>query len=172
MVRADNKQDSDQPHFYSQYWIDVASGKTSAMMPSASIEIEEEEDLDDLAFAQPEIVTKPKASKPVEKKPDAAHSTLTSLADLANIELLMKSSAEMDDTLMPDITAGLGETADVDAAYDLPANLAEEPVEAALPEEEFTFDEEEEEEDEWGSPRRKKGGKPKQRREHRRVLGR
>lgn len=167
MVRVDNKQDSDQPHFYSQYWIDVASGKPSATLSSAPTEIEEEEDLDDLAFAPPEIVTKPKASKPVEKKPDAAHSTLTSFADLANIELLMKSSAEMDDTLMPDITAGLDEAPGADTDFDLSDDLAGEPEEAVAPEEEFPFDEEEEEEDEWGSPRRKKGGKPKQRREHR-----
>ena len=167
MVRADNKQDSDQPHFYSQYWIDVASGKPGATLSSASTEIEEEEeDLDDLAFAQPEIVTKPKASKPVEKKPDAAHSTLTSFADLANIELLMKSSAEMDDTLMPDITAGLDESPSADTSYDLSSDLAEEPLEAALPEDE-TYPEEDEEEDEWGAPRRKKAGKPKPRREHR-----
>lgn len=165
MVRADNKQDSDQPHFYSQYWIDVASGKPSATMSSATSEIEEEEeDLDDLSFAQPEIVTKPKATKPAEKKPDAAHSTLTSFADLANIDLLMKNSAEMDDTMMPDITAGL-DAEDLDVGYDLVPE-AEEPEEAVAQEEEFPFDEDEEEEDEWGDSRRKKGGKPK-RREHR-----
>jgi hypothetical protein len=166
MVRADNKQDSDQPHFYSQYWIDVASGKPSASLSSAPIEVEEEEDLDDLSFAQPEIVTKPKVSKPVEKKPDVAHSTLTSLADLANIDLLMKNSAEMDDTMMPDITAGLGETAGADTGFDLPPEVAEEPAEAATPEDEFPFEDEEEEDDEWGGARRKKGSKPK-RREHR-----
>src|SRR5579859_2847425 len=102
MVRADSKQDSDRPHFYSQFWIDVAQGKTS--VPDAGApSVAEEEDIDDISFAGalPEI-SKPKASKPAEKKPEPGRSTLTSLADLANIDMLMKNSTAMDDTTMPD----------------------------------------------------------------------
>ncbi len=171
MVRADSKQDSDRPHYYSQFWIDVAQGKTSATMGAPS-EAEEEE-ADDMAFAAPlPEISKPKTGKPAEKKPEPGRSTLTSFADLANIDMLMKNSAAMDDTMMPDITASISETqAPGEAAldYDVEAEAAEAP-ETALPgqEEEYFFDEEEEDEDEdWGGSRRKKPGKSKRREQHR-----
>lgn len=162
MVRADNKQDTDQPHYYSQYWIDVAMGKSGAAPAAVSAPSDaEEEDLDDLGFAPQEVV-KPRPSKSAEKKPEPTHSTLTSFADLANIDMLMKNSAEMDDTMMPDITAGLDDTAGVEVGYDA-APEAETTEAAADQEDESYYDEEEDEEEdeEWGGPRRKKGGKPK-----------
>src|SRR5260370_41893994 len=47
-----------------------------------------------------------KPAKPPEKKPEPARPTITSLADLANIDLLMKSSAEMEGDEVPDIETG------------------------------------------------------------------
>lgn len=173
MVRADSKQDSDRPHFYSQFWIDVAQGKQSVPAVGAPSEAEEE-DVDDMAFAAPlPEISKPKASKPVEKKPEPGRSTLTSFADLANIDMLMKNSAAMDDTMMPDITANISEEEAPSVAaldYDIETDAAAETPETALSSQDEDFldfeEEEEEEDDDWGGSRRKKPGKPK-RREHR-----
>ncbi len=172
MARVDNKPDSDRPHFYSQFWIDVALGKPSAPV-ATPIESEEDEE-EDLAFVAPRPEARPKPSKPAEKKPDTGRSTLTSLADLANIDMLMKNSAEMDDTEMPDITesirAGVPPSVpglDYDVETDAPADN-EETATAAQDEDFFDFDEEEDEDDEdWGGSRRKKPGKQPKRREHR-----
>ncbi len=173
MVRADSKQDSDRPHLYSQDWIDVALGKPSVAAVSAPSEVEDEEE-DELAFAAPKAEAKPKPSKPVEKKPEVGRSTLTSLADLANIDMLMKNSAAMDDTMMPDITASISEEEAPSVAgldYDIETDAAAETPETALSSQDedfYDFDEEEDEEGEdWGGSRRKKPGKPTKRREHR-----
>jgi hypothetical protein len=174
MVRADSKQDSDRPHFYSQYWIDVALGKPSVAAVAAPAETEiEDEDDDEMAFAAPKPEARPKPSKLVEKKPDTSRSTLTSLADLANIDMLMKNSAAMDDTEMPDITASISDVEapsvaglDYDVETDAAANTPETAT-ASQDEDFYDFDEEEDEEgDDWGGSRRKKPGKQK-RREHR-----
>jgi hypothetical protein len=174
MVRADSKPDSDRPHYYSQYWIDVAMGKpaAAAVTAPAAADLEDEED-DELAFAAPKVEPQPKASKPAEKKPDAGRQPLTSFADLANIEELMRSSAEMDDTVTPDITAGIGEHLppsvpglDYDVETDSAAN---EPETATASQDEnfYDYDEEEDEEDEdWGASRRKKPGKNKRHEPH------
>lgn len=160
MVRVDNRQDSDQPHYYSQFWIDVAMGKTGATPAAAAAPSEaEDEELDDLSFAAPEA-PKAKPSKSAEKKPDAGHSTLTSFADLANIDLLMKNSAEMDDAVMPDITAGLDDTAGAEIGYDATPE-ADETAAATDASDETFYDDEEEDDEDWDNSRRKKGGKPK-----------
>lgn len=169
MVRADNKQDSDRPHFYSQYWIDVAMGKPSVASVSAPAE-DEIEDEDEFAFAAPQAEVKPdtrnKASKTPDKKVDTGHSTLTSLADLANIDLLMKNSAAMDDTVMPDITTGLGAD-EAPNVGDLDYGASDEESTASA-DDDFAYDDEDEEEDgDWGNSRRKKPGKNKRREPHR-----
>jgi hypothetical protein len=177
MVRADSKQDSDRPHFYSQYWIDVASGKPSSVAAELTADEAEftDEDEDELAFAAPKPEARPKPSKPVEKKPDTSRSTLTSLADLANIDMLMKNSAAMDDTVTPDITASISEEEAPSVAaldYDVETDAAADTPETATASQDedfYDFDEEEDEEsDDWGGSRRKKPGKPNKRREQHR----
>ncbi len=168
MVRADSKQDSDRPHFYSQYWIDVAMGKPTAAAVSAPAEDEIEEE-DEFAFAAPQAEVKPdtrsKAAKGADKKVDTGHSTLTSLADLANIDMLMKNSAEMDDTMMPDITAGLGAD-EAPGIGDLDYDTSDEEATASA-DDEFAYEDEDEEDEDWGNSRRKKPGKSKRREQHR-----
>ncbi|MEO7000706.1 MAG: hypothetical protein ABI068_02820 [Ktedonobacterales bacterium] len=184
MARRDLIQDTDRPHYYSQYWLDVAMGRQKSAAPVAEPEVSADELDDEFAAALPVIdlpkvearpESKAKATK-AEKKPEPApRPTLNSLADLANIDLLMKSSAEMGDDQAPDIEAGVGPTFDdsVATGFDLAASPpaveeAEEPATAAE-DEGFTDFDEEEEEDEWGAPRRKKGPtKPAKRREQRR----
>ena len=163
-IRTDSRQDSDRPHYYSQFWIDVAMGKQSPTLPeSPAIVEDDEEDLESeiLAIApkpEPKPEPKAKAPKAAEKKPEA-RPTITSLADLANIDMLMRSSAAMDEDEAPDISAGLGAAAGPDITLDVvsPPDLTSSETEA-IPE---GF-EEEEEDDEWGGGRRKpKPGKAK-----------
>lgn len=166
-LRSDGRQDSDRPHFYSQYWIDVAMGKTSPMLPEPALAHEAPEESDDdleadiLAMA-PKPEPKPaKAPKVAEKKPDA-HAPMTSLADLAKIDMLMKSSAAMDDDEAPDISAGLNATGP-DITLDVLNSESAEPAEEGFDE----FDEESEEDDDWGGGRRKpKQGKAKRHERH------
>ena len=175
MARKDLIQDTDRPHYYSQYWIDVAMGKQKPIAPMIEPEIEADAE-DDLVVEAPapKPVAQPRAAKPVEKKPEPApRPTLTSFADLANIEALMKSSAEMGDDQTPDIEAGVGAVLDdaIATNFDLDALAAEPEAEPAFASEddEFADFEEEDEEDEWGNTRRSKKGptKPAKRRERR-----
>ncbi|SRR5487761_2542725 len=172
MVRTDSRQDSDRPQFYSQFWIDVAMGKSSVAATAAPADVEEDEE-EALPFVapKPEVVSKAKP-KVAEKKPEPGRGTITSFADLANIDELMKHSAAMDDTQMPDIIASLGDVrvkSDTDLDYDF-GGEAETPAPALADQDESAFEDYDEEEDEesedWGGSRRKKPGKAK-RREHR-----
>jgi hypothetical protein len=178
MIKRDAGQDGDRTHFYSQYWIDVALGRPTgaAAVAAEPAAPQDELDLDDedltpRAAIRPEPAPKPaKPAKTPEKKPEPAK--LSSLADLANIDLLMKNSAELDDDVAPDLASGYrGE----DTAPALPMDAPLEDAEETEPEmeslEEYEADEldydEDEEDDEWGGGQRGKK-KPNQRRERRR----
>jgi hypothetical protein len=172
MIRRDANQDGDRPHFYSQYWIDVALGKPTGSSATAAVATEPEEDfdLDDEALApplpavRPEPVAKPaKPAKAPEKKAEPAK--ISSFADLANIDLLMKNSAQLDDDVAPDLAGGY------EIPADAPAFPLDEPVEAdeevepaieSLEEAEALEydDDEDEEDDEWGNRRPGKKTKP------------
>jgi hypothetical protein len=172
MTRKDTSQEMDRPHYYSQFWVDVAAGKRSVADVGSDAEPFEADD--ELPLALPEYETavparpaaKPKAAKP-EKKPEPARPTITSLADLANIDLLMKNSAEMDGDEVPDLEAGaiddlapFGEpsTEETPVVTDFevkPEDAAEAEAGAEEEEDEFAGDDfDEEEEDEWGGTRR------------------
>jgi hypothetical protein len=174
LSRKDNSQDLDRPHFYSQFWIDVAQGKrdlSAVRAPDTDTEDIEEEEFGMPPEPAVTALPKPKAApKTSEKKVEPPRPVISSLADLANIDLLMRSSAEMDSDEVPDIEAGaiddlgpFGQTTaeneptivtdfDLDEAEHEPAELREE----SLDEEDGDFDEEEE--DDWGSTR--KSSKP------------
>lgn len=192
MIRKDIALDADRPHYYSQFWIDVAAGKREIGAPlPAAPEHELEHELMDMVEAaattefepdgaelEPEVPVakpvRPAKAKAEPKRAEPARSALTSLADLAKIDLMMKSSAEMGDETVPDIehaaTAPMDEEAIV-TDFDPNAVPFEEPEEPVAEEElaEEHFDEE----DDWGEeegPRR--GSKPakRQRREPRREF--
>jgi hypothetical protein len=168
--RKDTSQELDRPHFYSQFWIDVAQGKRDLSATRVAESDSEGEDSDEEFGLQPEPIVspgpKPRAAKAPEKKVEPPRPVISSLADLANIDLLMKSSAEMDSDEVPDIEAGamddlgpFGQTPEapqpsIITDFDLD-DVESEPEAAAgeeLDEESEDFDEEEE--DDWGSPRR------------------
>lgn len=159
-IRTDNRLDPERPHYYSQYWIDVAMGKQPATLPEPAQAAEEEEPEElEPEFVAPAPKPEPKPKpKVAEKKPEVR--PLTSLADLANIDMLMKSSAAMDDDQAPDISGGLDNVPDI--SLDVVSG-AEPPAEASEGDEAFDEEFEEDEEDsEWGPGRRKqKPGKAK-----------
>jgi hypothetical protein len=179
MSRRDLAADLDRPHFYSQFWIDVAMGKRDASAATAvEVEAEIEPDmLDELDEAELEPVAKAparKPAKPPEKRPEPARPTITSLADLANIDLLMKSSAEMEGDEVPDIETGpASDLAPIVTDFDVEDAAAEPEVAAAEEEDlgEGDFDEEEEE-DEWGSRRKPSKPQKQERRRERPDRGR
>jgi len=165
MSRRDLAADLDRPHFYSQFWIDVASGKRDVVAaPAAETEAEfeeaEEPEFEPVAKVAPPVAVRKPAKAP-ERKPEPVRPALTSLADLANIDLLMKSSAEMDGDEIPDIEAGpTSDLAPIVTDFDLDEVAAA--PEAAASDDEFEgaeFDEDEEEEGgDWGA--RRKPSKP------------
>ncbi len=182
-MRRDTAQDIERPHYYSQFWVDVAAGKRDASEAHApDVDLIAEEGEED-EFAPPPIDLMPKpAPKKVakqEKKAEPARPTITSLADLANIDLLMKNSAAMEGDEVPDLEGGaiddLGPFGQADAEPE-PAvtgfDFAETEPEAALGQGEDEFPDvdfdEEEEEDEWGSRRPGKSGKQQKPRRERR----
>ncbi|HKV85882.1 MAG TPA: hypothetical protein VJN88_15120 [Ktedonobacterales bacterium] len=180
MARRDTAQDIDRPHFYSQYWLDIAMGKSDATADhGAELALETDELDDDDLMALPEMPAPKPAKKParVDRKAETARPTFTSLADLANIELLMKNSAEMEGDEVTDLERGTiddlvpfepaSATGDASATAldfeDAQATTDDLPLD-----DELEFDDDEDEEgDDWGG--RKPGkGKPKPPRRERR----
>jgi hypothetical protein len=188
MTRKDAAADLDRPHYYSQFWIDVAMGKRDISSAGATETVAPTDELSEPEFA-PEFAPEPEplpiaampAPSAVKKKPekekekDKKGAPLTSLADLASIDMLMKSSAEMEGDEIPDIEAG--PTSDLapiitdfdvsEAEDDEPAYLADE-EDADLGDTEF----DEEEEDEWGNTRKPSKPQKQQRRRERPERGR
>jgi pyruvate/2-oxoglutarate dehydrogenase complex dihydrolipoamide acyltransferase (E2) component len=190
MIRKDIL-DADRPHYYSQFWIDVAAGKREIGGPRTATTEPEEDESDGHAFMdvapqlaeaeieepEPARPAKPAKPKAEPKRPEPARApSLTSLADLAKIDLMMKNSAEMSDDTVPDIehaaSAPVEDEAivtdfDPDAVEfeDLPEAEAEPELEA----DEFgNFEGEDEWGEEDGGPRRgSKRNKPRDRRERR-----
>jgi hypothetical protein len=185
MIRRDAAQDADRPHFYSQYWINVALGRPTGAAPVAAEVAPPAAELDieppiELPLEPPAPVpvpapvpapamrtepAKPARPKAPEKKPEAARS-LSSFQELAGIDELMKNSAAMEDDVVPDIEAGAEEPAivtDVDLDQLTPLDEEEAELEAEPAEgfedydDEYSYDEEDEE-DEWGGRRPGKGG--------------
>jgi hypothetical protein len=191
-MRKDITLDADRPHYYSQFWIDVAMGKREIGGQRTAIAEREVEPLEELRaeppFADtideepeleleaPVVKTPPAPKKPEPKKPEPSRASLSSLADLAKIDMLMRDSAQMDDDTIPDIenaAAAPVEEGAVATDFDVDTGdleAAEEPVslDEQLADEDY---EEEEEEDEWGSGGPRRGSKPnKRRREPRREF--
>src|SRR5438270_2558 len=70
MTRKDSEKDSERPHYYSQFWLDVAAGRRVIGGPKPDEE-EEEEDEEDLGWGGGRGRKKPKPGRqtklPVKK---------------------------------------------------------------------------------------------------------
>ena len=163
MIRKDPSLDTDKPHYYSQYWIDIAAGRTTSTGEEAHDEEGDFGDEFEPVAAVPQETRPAARPKAPEKKQEQPRS-LSSLADLANIDLLMNRSAEMDEDVTPDFAGDAGDlelaaTANYDASVE-----ADEFADEEDDLDDFDYDEDEEE-DEWGESRRPKQTKPHKRRE-------
>lgn len=178
MIRRDNSQDGDKGRYYSTFWIEVAMGKANVPGASAAPAGEDTDLADVVEFEEmPEIadvVAPPPPAKPVKKaseKKQEPPRSLTSLADLANIDMLMKNSADLGDEAEVDLASDEPEDLDVPLTTDYSFEESAEDEEFAAEsgdgfEEEEDFDEEEEG---WSGGRKPKPSKPlKPRREPRR----
>lgn len=181
MSRRDTEKELERPHYFSQYWINIARqyalGGASALETMPALDEDEEElqplplplrptpkaaapltalsaDLEDLPV--PRAPTKPAKQRPLEQKPAA----LTSFADLATLgfgegldvdELAVGADAD-DDEVISRIGSNFDD--EVEPDQEEAASLE------TLSEEENLFDEEEEDVDDFGAPRRAKQVKP------------
>jgi hypothetical protein len=204
MIRRDNPQDAEKARNYSTFWIEVAMGREPGDGSAAAL-ADEAGTLDDLIdptdptdmadgangaagadvpnpsdFIAPVKETKPAKSKATEKKQDAPKS-LSSLADLANIDMLMKNSADMGEDNEVNLATDEAEDLDVPLTTDFNFDETDEGAEAGAEAEgeeaeadefeDFGEDFDEEDDNGWGGGRKSKPSKPqKQRREQRRPF--
>lgn len=173
MIRKDLAQDGDRQHFYSQYWIDIVLGKPSGQAGTTTEEApaDVEDIVDDvIEDVQPVAAVAPKAEPKPKKAPEKKEQprTINSLADLANIDLLMRNSAQMEDSAVPDIEAAPTEVEEPAIVTNFDIDSVPVDEEAAAPADEledFGEEFEEEEDDEWGGSRKPKPRKQQPRRE-------
>jgi len=152
MARKDSEKDSDRPHYYSQFWLDVAAGRRVIGAPKTNEETDMEPDTESVILRKPgrnsdtafsdgleEIISHPE----VEPEFEAEEYVEPELD-----ELEPENGVDVEDAEIPNIIVDETEIPDVDLA---PAEEEEEPF----------FDEEEEEGEEeeddlgWGRGRKK-----------------
>jgi hypothetical protein len=176
MARKDSEKDTERPHYYSQFWLDVAAGRrtigSSKTGEDAEI-MEPDMDMDeptmarrsnhadgigynryDAAIAHPQVELPSDEDEFEEEEP---------LDETDEDEPAEVYPDEVEDTDIPNILMdNLEAEANVEAEADEADEINEVPVEepAPLEEEEEDFFDEEEEEDEWGAGRGRKKPKP------------
>ncbi|HEX9131195.1 MAG TPA: hypothetical protein VF844_02765 [Ktedonobacteraceae bacterium] len=156
MTRKDSEKDTDRPHYYSQFWLDVAAGRTVIGAPK----VEEEAELAEaeLEMPEPTPLRKPgrsTASATDGYKPARAQTVVEpafapeEFAEPEENEF--EQAYEVDDLELPNIVV---EETEEETTIPPEEEEAEEEEE-----EELFYDEEEaeeEEEDSWGARGRKK----------------
>jgi hypothetical protein len=161
MTRKDSEKDSERPHYYSQFWLDVAAGRRiiGAPRPNEEAESDIEPEPEPVALRRP-----PRASSSTLS--DGYSETLShpevgpedEIEDLVEPELDdLDLDDEVDESELPPTDLDESEIPDVDFAA--PDIEDEEALSAEEEEEFFPDDEEEEEEDEevgWSGRGRKK----------------
>jgi hypothetical protein len=186
MTRKDSEKDTDRPHYYSQFWLDVAAGRTVISAPK----VEEEEELAeaDLEMLEPEPTPLRKAGRSTASVSDGYKSTRAHTVvepAFAPDEFVepeeneFEQELEVNDLELPNIDLEETEEETIIPQPDLILEEAETEEETIIPqpdlileeaeteegeeeeeEEELFYDEEEEEEEEeedsWGARGRKK----------------
>ena len=156
MTRKDSEKESERPHYYSQFWLDVAAGRRIIGAPKPN----EEADIESEAEPEPVALHRPVRASSIASS-DGYAETLAhpevepefDADDFAEPELNeLDANNELDEAELP--------LADVDEAEIPDVDFAAPEIEE---EEEELFDEEEEEEDEdsgWTAGRGRKKPKP------------
>jgi hypothetical protein len=156
MTRKDSEKESERPHYYSQFWLDVAAGRRiiGAPKPNEEADIESEPESEPVALHRPARASSTASSDGYAET--LAHPEVEpefDADDFAEPELdELEVNNELDEANLP--------LADVDEAEIPDVDFAAPEIEE---EEEELFDEEEEEEDEdlgWTAGRGRKKPKP------------
>jgi hypothetical protein len=158
MTRKDSEKETDRPHYYSQFWLDVAAGRTVIGAPK----VEDEAELADTELEMPEPTPLRKAGRSTASATDGykpARAQAVVEPALAPEEFAepeedeFEQEEEVDDLELPNIGV---EDAEEETAIPPEAEETEEQEE----EEDLFYDEEEDEEEEdedsWGARGRKK----------------
>jgi hypothetical protein len=165
MTRKDSEKETDRPHYYSQFWLDVAAGRTVIGAPK----VEEEEDLteDELDIPEPEPTPIRRAGRNnVASLSDGYKATRTQTViepefapeeseenDAGEIEL----TNDVEDLELPDNV--LDETEEemvIPESESIPNLDEEEEIEEEEEDPFYDEEEEEEEEEDWSARGRKK----------------
>jgi hypothetical protein len=170
MARKDSEKDTERPHYYSQFWLDIAAGRRTIGAPKTGEDaeiMEPDMDMDEPVtprrgnhadgigynrynetIAHPEVEPTPEEEEFEEEPLDE-----TDREDVAEIY-----PEEVDDTDIPNILMDNLES-DTDADEEPDEAPVEEPVPFEEEDEDF-FDEDEEEDDDWAAGRGRKKPKP------------
>jgi len=157
MTRKDSEKESERPHYYSQFWLDVAAGRRIIGAPKPN----EEADIESEAEPEPVALHRPARASSIASS-DGYAETLAhpevepefDADDFAEPELEeLDANNELDEAELPLADVDEAEIPDVDFA--VPESEEEE-------EEEELFDEEEEEDEDsgWTAGRGRKKPKP------------
>jgi hypothetical protein len=164
MIRKDSEKDTDRPHYYSQYWLDVAAGRVVINAPK----VEEAELAEpDLEMLEPEPTPLRKAGRSAAPVSDGYKSThVRSVVEPAFVpdelaepeENEPEEDYEVDDLELPNIDLDEMEEETIIPQPDL---ILEDEEAEDEDEEDLFFDaedeeDEEEDEDSWGARGRKK----------------
>jgi hypothetical protein len=164
MTRKDSEKDAERPHYYSQFWLDVAAGRRVIGAPKPGDESE-------LAEAEPEEPAPIHKSGRIQEEQvlanadgradNIAHPVAEAVAEPdeyieTEAEPEEPFSSDVEELELPNVEEGDIPDMDLGPVDDLEEDIAEEEEEE--PEEEFYDEEEEEEEDDgsWGGRGRKK----------------
>lgn len=154
MTRKDSEKDSERPHYYSQFWLDVAAGRRVIGAPRPGEE--EASDLELPDVTPPRRVGRVSTQEPLDE-PYARHleNHTHEAASVATEEAYPELEEEAFDEEEQDLQDSTVEDIDVP---DMDLGLEEEEEEDDFFEEELEEDEEEEEEEDigWGGRGRKK----------------
>lgn len=157
MTRKDSEKDAERPHYYSQFWLDVAAGRRVIGAPRPNEENE-------LAETEPEEPTPVRRTGRVQEEPVQAS---TDGRSDNIVHPVVEPATEPEEYIEPEAEEPYaGEAEDLDLQNvedsDIP-DMDLEPVEEDEEDEDF-FDEEDEDEDEedvgWGGRGSRKKAKP------------
>jgi hypothetical protein len=166
MTRKENEKDSDRPHYYSQFWLDVAAGRKIIGAPKANDEVDSfDPELEPVVLRKSGWNSSADNADDYKETETIAHPEVEPEFDadeFAEPELdELDVENEVVDEEIPNIVVEEAEIPDMDLASTDEVLENEVPLEE-VEEEEF-FDDEEEEEDDlnWNAGRGKKKPKPR-----------
>ncbi len=145
MTRKDSEKDADRPHYFSQFWLDIAAGRREIGGPRP-----EDAEADELDVPEPAPARKAGRTSAASLRETRA----SAIVEPAVEEEEFEQEDEVDEDELPNIV--LDEVSEPEEAEIIEEEkIVEEPVEEEPEEEEFYDEEEEEDEEEWGRGRKK-----------------